>query len=75
MVRELEGLDRYVVITADSHAGLEPEAYRPYLEKKWHRDFDAWVKQSENAGQGALRVLAHQQRGAESIDSLERPRH
>jgi predicted TIM-barrel fold metal-dependent hydrolase len=36
-------LDRYVVITADTHAGLAPGLYEPYLEKKWHDDFVRWV--------------------------------
>ncbi len=36
-------LDRYTLITADTHAGAAPRAYRPYLEKRYHADFDEWV--------------------------------
>ncbi len=35
--------DRYTVISADCHAGADLLDYRPYLEKKYHDDFDAWA--------------------------------
>lgn len=47
MTQRLDDLDRYILITADTHAGLDAELYRPYLEKKWLGDFDAWVAQGE----------------------------
>lgn len=34
-------MNRYLVISADGHAGLPPEAYRDYLESKYHPEFDA----------------------------------
>lgn len=40
--------DRYVVISADGHAGGNIPDYRPYLESKWHDDFDAWAADYEN---------------------------
>src|SRR5581483_822162 len=40
---DVNDTDRYILISADTHAGAELRAYRPYLEKKWHDDFDAWV--------------------------------
>ncbi len=36
-------MDRYTVISADCHAGAELRAYRPYLEARYHDDFDAWA--------------------------------
>ncbi len=33
--------DRYLVISSDGHAGLPPERYKDYLEKKYHAAFDA----------------------------------
>jgi len=36
-------LDRYVVISADGHAGNEIHGYRDYLEKAFLDEFDAWV--------------------------------
>ena len=35
--------DRYVVISADTHAGADLSDYRPYLEAKYHDAFDAWA--------------------------------
>ena len=36
-------LDRYVVISADGHAGNEIHGYRDYLERAFLDEFDAWV--------------------------------
>ncbi|GGV76849.1 hypothetical protein GCM10015535_09420 [Streptomyces gelaticus] len=36
-------MDRYTVISADCHAGADLLDYRPYLEAKYHDDFDAWA--------------------------------
>jgi len=35
--------ERYVVISADGHAGADLLDYRPYLESRYHDDFDAWA--------------------------------
>ncbi|MGQ0832092.1 MAG: amidohydrolase family protein [Microthrixaceae bacterium] len=40
--------DRYVVISADCHAGASITAYRPYLEARYHDDFDAWMHTFDN---------------------------
>ena len=40
--------ERYIVISADGHAGGDIGDYRPYLEKKWLDDFDAWAADYEN---------------------------
>lgn len=40
--------ERYIVISADGHAGGNIPDYRPYLEAKWHEDFDAWAADYEN---------------------------
>lgn len=34
--------DRYIVISADTHAGGSHKQYREYLDPKFHDDFDAW---------------------------------
>ena len=36
--------DRYVVISADCHAGGEIHEYRDYLASKYHDEFDAWFQ-------------------------------
>ena len=35
--------DRYVVISADGHAGADLLDYRPYLESRYLDDFDVWA--------------------------------
>ncbi len=35
---------RYVVISADTHAGADLYDYRPYLPESYHDDFDAWAE-------------------------------
>ena len=35
--------ERYIVISADGHAGGNIPDYRPYLESKWHEEFDVWA--------------------------------
>jgi predicted TIM-barrel fold metal-dependent hydrolase len=38
----------YVVVSADSHAGADIQAYRPYLASRFHDEFDAWAASYEN---------------------------
>lgn len=35
--------DPYLIIAADSHAGLPTNDYRPYLEKKYHDQLDGFL--------------------------------
>jgi predicted TIM-barrel fold metal-dependent hydrolase len=43
MVEEISNPnDRYIVISADTHAGGSHKAYREYLDPAFHDDFDAW---------------------------------
>ena len=37
-------MDRYIVISADTHAGADLLDYRPYLESKYHDAFDRWAE-------------------------------
>jgi predicted TIM-barrel fold metal-dependent hydrolase len=36
-------MERYVVISADTHAGADLLDYRPYLESQYHDAFDRWA--------------------------------
>ncbi|GAF47630.1 amidohydrolase family protein [Rhodococcus wratislaviensis] len=45
---ELPDDHHYVVISSDSHAGADLRDYKPYLEKKWHDEFDAWADSYSN---------------------------
>jgi predicted TIM-barrel fold metal-dependent hydrolase len=40
--------DRYIVISSDGHAGAEMQDYRPYLERRYHDEFDDWAKSYVN---------------------------
>ena len=37
------GARPYVLISSDGHAGADLLDYRPYLEKEFHAEFDAWA--------------------------------
>lgn len=39
--------DRYTIISADTHAGLACEGYRPYLEQRYHRQFGEYLAERE----------------------------
>jgi predicted TIM-barrel fold metal-dependent hydrolase len=41
-------MDRYTVISSDCHAGADLGDYRPYLEGRWHAEFDRWLDGYEN---------------------------
>ena len=36
-------MDRYIVISADCHAGADLRDYKPYLESRYHDTFDDWA--------------------------------
>jgi predicted TIM-barrel fold metal-dependent hydrolase len=42
----------YVMISSDCHAGADLPDYRPYLEAKWHDEFDAWSATYSDAWAG-----------------------
>jgi len=62
MTDPLSGLDRYLLITADSHAGASPEGYGPYVEQKWRSDYQDWLAHSQVLAERMREVM-----GARSI--------
>jgi predicted TIM-barrel fold metal-dependent hydrolase len=48
--------DPYLIIAADSHAGLPTEQYREYLEAKFHPAFDEFLSEREAAVEEATRL-------------------
>jgi predicted TIM-barrel fold metal-dependent hydrolase len=38
-----DSIERYVVISSDTHAGAELREYRDYLDSEWHERFDVWA--------------------------------
>jgi predicted TIM-barrel fold metal-dependent hydrolase len=57
MASPLDQLDRYLLITSDTHAGATPEGYGPYIEKKWQRDFEGWLEQSAELAKVMRQVM------------------
>jgi hypothetical protein len=41
-------IDRYMILSSDTHGGASLYEYRPYLEAAWQNDFDAWAKSLES---------------------------
>jgi predicted TIM-barrel fold metal-dependent hydrolase len=39
--------ERYTIISADAHAGLRCEEYRPYLESRYQRQFEEYLAERE----------------------------
>ncbi len=39
--------ERYTIISADAHAGLPCEGYRPYLDAAYHRQFDEYLAERQ----------------------------
>jgi predicted TIM-barrel fold metal-dependent hydrolase len=35
--------ERYVVVSTDGHCGADVWGYKPYLERRYHDEFDAWA--------------------------------
>lgn len=52
-------MERYLVISADHHAGLETPEYRPYLDPQYRDAFDRSLEERE-----ALTAAMREQRGA-----------
>ncbi len=69
IVVDAAGEERYIVISADGHAGGDVPDYRSYLPTKWHDDFDAWAATYEMPYEDLLGDL-----GARNWDSDRRRR-
>ena len=65
MAPSLRDLDRYLLITSDTHAGSSPEGYGPYLESRWQADFQEWLKQSEMLARATREVMGDRSIGVD----------
>ena len=36
-------IDRYMILSSDTHAGAEMRQYKHYLDARWHDEFEAWA--------------------------------
>ena len=59
--------ERYTIISADGHAGLSCEEYRPYLDPKYTAEFDAFLAQLD-------KVTADLKEKGPTADEFERAR-
>ncbi len=75
MATEFKDLDRYLLITADTHAGLDPPGYRPYLEKKWLADYEAWVQTQETMMQMMRQVMGDRSIGVDGDPDVDANRN
>ena len=41
----MDGQSSYPIVSADCHAGADILAYKPYLESRWHEEFDVWARE------------------------------
>ncbi len=48
---QLPETDHHIVISADSHCGADLRDYKPYLESKYHADFDEWANFMDEAAE------------------------
>ena len=75
MPNPLEKLDRYLLITADSHAGPTPEGYGPYLAEKWQDDFQGWLVQSEQFAKMMRQVMGDRSIGVDGDPDVDGDRN
>jgi predicted TIM-barrel fold metal-dependent hydrolase len=75
MATPLDGLDRYLLITCDSHAGSDPQGYGPYLEKKWQSDFKDWVEQSAELAKLMRKVMGARSIGVDGDPEIDGDRN
>jgi predicted TIM-barrel fold metal-dependent hydrolase len=72
--------EHIVVISADCHAGGAIMDYRPYLESKWHADFDDWAADFHDPWEDLESDMGRQNLGVASLhdrvnwDTAERQR-
>jgi len=52
-------IDRYVVISGDSHAGADLRDYKAYLPARWHDEFDAWADSYNSPFDDLIHATAH----------------
>lgn len=74
-IDRVHDLDRYLLITADTHAGASPEGYGPYLERKWQSDYQEWLKQSEQLAQVMKQVMGERSIGVDGDPDLDGDRN
>src|SRR5690349_25175917 len=47
---------RYTIVSADAHCGLPAAEYRPYLDERYHRQFDDYLAEQQASRDEALKL-------------------
>jgi len=69
--KTLDELDRYLLISADTHAGPSPKGYGPYLEQKYQTDYQEWLVQSEQLAKAMRSVMGDRSIGVDGDPDLD----
>ena len=64
---KLPETEHHIVISADSHCGADLRGYKPYLEKKYHEDFEEWADASEEAAKQQEALFAGRGRSTRNV--------
>ena len=75
MPNPLADLDRYLLITADSHAGASPEGYGPYVAQRWRSDYEDWLAHSEEVARALRQVMGDRSIGVGGDPDLDGDRN
>lgn len=63
----MTGSDHHIVISADTHCGADLLDYKPYLEKKWHAEFDEWASFMQGADERRKEMFADMERSPREV--------
>lgn len=64
---DVDALDHHIVISADTHCGADMRAYKPYLEAKYHDDFDVWADAMDEAAAKTEALFAGSGRSTRNV--------
>jgi predicted TIM-barrel fold metal-dependent hydrolase len=59
MTESWDTIDRYLVISSDTHAGADLRDYKAYLPSTWHEEFDAWADSYRSPFDDLVHATAH----------------
>ena len=59
--------DHHIVISSDTHCGAGLWDYKPYLESKYHADFDEWAGHMEAAAKRQADAYAKADRAPRNV--------
>ena len=67
-------MDHHIVISADTHCGADLRGYRPYLESRYHEEFDEWAAFMDGHNERRKAMFADMERSPDGGGGGWRPR-